>query len=147
MRIRHTGLFLLVAFFKVFFDQTSKLWVVRQGSLSTINTGVAFGILGGSVWLSAVLLGFLAALILYWAYSVRRNQRPRDALVFGLLIGGGVGNSIDRFLRGGVVDFLYLGIGPRFNLADLFIVVAVLLVGWDAVRDLGRKRTASVLAE
>jgi signal peptidase II len=47
------------------------------------------------------------------------------SLVLGLIIGGGIGNMIDRVWRGGAVDFIYLGIGPRFNTADLFIATGV----------------------
>ena len=61
-------------------------------------------------------------------YIIRNQLIPRFELIaLALIVGGGLGNMIDRFLFGYVVDFLYIGYGPVgtniFNIADVLIVI------------------------
>jgi signal peptidase II len=93
------------------------------------NTGVAFSILSGGGTL--VLVFTLAALTVLAGYFVWRPYRPWLWLPTGLLIGGAVGNLIDRLANGAVTDFIKLPLWPAFNVADIgitFGVLALLLV-------------------
>ena len=97
--------------------------------VNTRNTGVAFGLLsGGGALVTAITLAALAALLVFFARNV---DRPLAWLPTGLLLGGAVGNLIDRVRSNlGVVDFIDVGIGehrwPTFNVADVCITVGVL---------------------
>jgi signal peptidase II len=88
------------------------------------NTGVAFGALsGGGLLVLAVTAVALIALITYFA---RHPDRPGLWLPTGLLVGGAVGNIIDRIDSGAVTDFIKLPHWPAFNVADIAITVGVL---------------------
>jgi signal peptidase II len=99
------------------------------------NKGVSFGVLNiDAEWtrwvLSAFSLGVAAALAV-WAWRV---DRPVLALAVGLIIGGAVGNAIDRVRLGAVTDFIdvtRLWFPWVFNLADSAISVGSLLLIWD----------------
>jgi signal peptidase II len=103
------------------------------------NTGAAFGVLQGQTGiLTAVALFVLVGLII----SYRRVPNPSLFLSvgLGLVLGGAVGNLIDRFRLGYVVDFVAVGIWPKFNAADSAITIGVLLLAvqfWrgEAMRD------------
>ena len=88
------------------------------------NTGVAFGVLaGGGRW---ILVLTAAALVLLLAYFVRHAHRRLAWLPVGLVVGGALGNLIDRAREGAVIDFIDPVAWPAFNLADSAIVVGVL---------------------
>ena len=88
------------------------------------NTGVAFGVLaGGGRWIVALTA---AALVLLLAYFVRHSARRLAWLPVGLVVGGALGNLIDRAREGAVIDFIDPVAWPAFNLADSAIVVGVL---------------------
>ena len=88
------------------------------------NSGVAFGFLSGGGAL--VLIVTLAALSALLVYFVLRPQRPLLWLPTGLLIGGALGNLIDRVTSGSVTDFIKFPLWPAFNLADTAITFGVL---------------------
>ena len=93
------------------------------------NTGAAWGMFeGGSLWLAVLAVVTLGAI-----HCFRRHLGLHIGSVqiaFGLLTGGIVGNMVDRFLHGHVVDFLdfriFGYIYPTFNIADCGIVVGVI---------------------
>ncbi len=92
------------------------------------NSGIAFGIF--STWAGPVTL--LTGLAILWmvGYFARSGARhPVLPIALGFLIGGSLGNLVDRIRLGHVTDFLDLTYWPAFNLADTFIVsgVAILL--------------------
>jgi signal peptidase II len=88
------------------------------------NTGVAFGVLsgGGAIVLAATLIA-LAALI---AYFVRHPGRRGLWVPTGLLLGGAIGNLIDRLVHGSVTDWIKLPHWPAFNVADMAITFGVI---------------------
>ena len=116
------------------------------------NTG-AFLSLGSSLpesWRHitfTVLVGiFLAALLLYTIFS--GTLPPSQFFCLSLLCGGGLSNLIDRIVYdGSVVDFLNVGIGPLrtgiFNVADMAITTAAILLALDALRQPAEKRAAA----
>jgi signal peptidase II len=92
------------------------------------NTGVAFGFFsgGGAIVLVFTLLA-LAALV---AYFTLRPDRPYLWVPTGMLIGGAIGNLIDRVAHGAVTDFIKLPLWPAFNVADISITFGVLALLW-----------------
>ena len=107
------------------------------------NRGVSFGLFAsGSPW-TPVLLSALALLIagaLTWWLSRADSRRLVWAL--GLMIGGALGNAIDRTLYGAVMDFIDLHWAgynwPAFNIADSAISIGAALLVWDALSGGGK---------
>jgi signal peptidase II len=94
--------------------------------VNTRNSGVAFGQLqGGGIIVAALIAAAVVALLVY---VTRNAQRRWLWLPAGLLLGGAVGNVIDRVREGAVVDFLKLPHWPAFNVADAAITVGVLVL-------------------
>jgi signal peptidase II len=92
------------------------------------NKGVAFGFFSGGGTL--VLVFTLLALALLLGYFALRPTRPWLWVPTGLLVGGAVGNLLDRVLNGAVTDFIKLPLWPAFNLADVSITFGVLALLW-----------------
>jgi signal peptidase II len=92
------------------------------------NTGVAFSIFSGGGTL--VLVFTLVALALLLAYFARHPERPWLWVPTGMLVGGAVGNLIDRIASGAVTDFIKLPHWPAFNVADMSITFGVLALLW-----------------
>lgn len=92
------------------------------------NTGVAFSIFssGGTL----VLVFTLAALALLLIYFALHPTRPWLWIPTGMLVGGAVGNLIDRIANGAVTDFIKLPHWPAFNVADMSITFGVLALLW-----------------
>lgn len=91
------------------------------------NTGIAFGMFPGRATMVSVLTVLaLCAIALALAGLVSRN--PAVAAGAGLLVGGSLGNLIDRLMHGAVTDFLDPVRWPAFNVADIGIVVGATLI-------------------
>ena len=93
------------------------------------NTGVAFGFLSGGG--AVVVLFTVVALAALVGYLTLRPERPWLWLPTGMLVGGALGNLIDRLASGSVIDFIKLPGWPAFNIADMSItfgVIALVLV-------------------
>jgi signal peptidase II len=89
------------------------------------NRGVAFSLISRHSTLAVALTAVLTVVVAVCAFRVASISA---GVVFGLLLGGGVGNDVDRIARrstGGVVDFLTLPHWPAFNLADVAITFGV----------------------
>ena len=106
------------------------------------NTGAAFGVFAGRVWLLSVLavVVALAFLVLFW------RDLPRSTLLrtsVGLVLGGAIGNLLDRVRLGYVVDFMAVGVWPKFNIADSAITIGLALLAFSAFQDrLTRENTS-----
>jgi signal peptidase II len=88
------------------------------------NTGVAFGFFaGGGAIVLVLTLTALAALVIYF---LLRPTRPGLWIPTGLLVGGALGNLIDRLANGSVTDFIKLPLWPAFNVSDMAITFGVL---------------------
>jgi signal peptidase II len=140
---------LAVAAIACLIDQASKLYFlfvfdlaanpVRLGPffdfVLTRNTGISYGLFQTQGPLGqGVLLGFKAlAVLLLWLWLARAKDRL-TALSLGLIIGGAVGNAIDRLAYGWVADFVFFHVSTAnwrfnwyvFNLADVAIVAGVM---------------------
>lgn len=104
------------------------------------NSGVAFGQLqdGGAI-VGAVIAVAVLALLVYFA---RNGSRPWIWLPTGLVLGGAVGNVVDRLREGAVVDFLKLPHWPAFNVADSAITIGVIVLLLVMERGDGSRRPA-----
>jgi signal peptidase II len=96
----------------------------------TYNHGMSFGLFDhGSAVNAALFSAVAAAIVAVLVWWLRRVAHPLLAVAIGLIIGGAIGNVVDRLRLGGVVDFLYFHIGPypwpAFNLADTAICIGV----------------------
>jgi signal peptidase II len=90
------------------------------------NEGVAFSRFSGGGTVVAVIVG--AALLALVAYFVTHLDKPLVWLPTGMLLGGALGNVIDRVRDGGVTDFIKLPAWPAFNVADVSITFGVLVL-------------------
>lgn len=103
----------------------------------TFNPGAIFGILQGTTpWVRTLIFSLAGLLALgFFGYEFLRAETPRlQRLALGLILGGALGNGIDRLRHGAVVDFLDFVIRGwhywTFNLADSAIVCGAILMGW-----------------
>ena len=112
----------------------SKVLINNVVSLTLIqNTGAGFGILKGfNIFLIIISLLIIGAI--FYCYK-KIPERKYMYVAVGLLLGGAVGNLIDRILYGYVVDFINFGWWPAFNVADSAITVGVVLLGIEILRD------------
>jgi signal peptidase II len=155
---------LAVAAVVALFDQLSKAWVLsffgETGCAShyqpvtrffdlvlTCNTGISFGLFNRSEIGSLVFMVAGSAIIivlLVWLSQVRDTLL---AVALGLVIGGAVGNVVDRLRFDGVIDFLYFHAGawgwPAFNLADSAICLGVAAILLDGM--LSRRESAQAI--
>jgi signal peptidase II len=93
----------------------------------TQNSGVAFGALSGGGAAVTVIVG--AALVALLGYFATHVRRPYFWLPTGMLIGGALGNVIDRVRAGEVTDFVQIPLSfPAFNVADMSITFGVLIL-------------------
>jgi signal peptidase II len=102
------------------------------------NRGMSFGLFNSGGGLNALLFSVVAAAIVtVLTYWLSRVESPLLAGAIGLIIGGAVGNVIDRIRFGAVVDFLDFHIGswhwPAFNIADSAICVGVAVMLLDGL--------------
>ncbi len=118
------------------FGERIAVWDPWFGILSHRNRGAAWGMLEGQMWLfSIVTIGVIIAIIYF--YHKEAKGKPLFQVGLMLLLGGAIGNFIDRIFRGEVVDFADVLIPiinydfPIFNIADaaLTIAVVVLMIG------------------
>ena len=146
----------IAAVVSLILDQASKLWLLyvfdigRRGSVAVTpffdlvlawNTGISYG------WFAdqgptgqAVMLAFKAIAVIVLAVWMARSTTRLATIALGLIIGGAIGNAIDRLAWGAVVDFalLHVEIAGKtynwyvFNLADVAIVAGVAALLYDS---------------
>lgn len=144
------GIGLLVALLVFLFDQGTKYYVTGPLGLSfdgaemkllpffdlryVENVGVSLGLLRASSdvmrWLLVLLTGGIAAGVVWWMF---REKKLPDVIALGLVLGGAIGNILDRSRLGYVVDFADFHIGAWrpflvFNVADAAITIGVLIL-------------------
>ncbi len=98
----------------------------------TYNTGGIFGLFGASAPILAVASTFVIIFIAVYHWREAHKQHWAFTVALGLLLGGAIGNLIDRIRFGHVIDFVDTGIGSvrwyTFNVADSAISVSLLLL-------------------
>lgn len=111
------------------------------------NTGAAFSFLanagGWQRWFFVVLAATVSGVIAVWLWRIRNEGQPMLATGLALVLGGAVGNLIDRIMLGYVTDFIQVWFGnwafPSFNVADAGISVGAALLIIDALFFSGRE--------
>ncbi|MBU0611607.1 MAG: signal peptidase II [Armatimonadetes bacterium] len=140
------ALIVLAAAFVVAVDQLSKWLVVTHLHLGdsvrvcsllqlkyTHNSGMAFGLWsGGGKALPALAALCIVALLIWGSRYARRS--PLVGWALALVVGGALGNMIDRLRLGHVTDFIDLSFWPVFNFADACVVVGAFLLLWHTLR-------------
>ncbi|MGH2906675.1 MAG: signal peptidase II [Solirubrobacterales bacterium] len=135
----------VTAFVVVVLDQLTKQWAFSAttpgGDIDlffgfsigqTRNEGIAFGFFSGRPWIVYGLMA-VALSVLVWFY-LRHRSRPVLWLATGLLLGGAIGNAIDRLSLGYVRDFIDFPSFPSFNVADIAITFGVVILVLTAER-------------
>ena len=136
-----TTMFLVVAGVLIALDQITKIWAattfILNGSGYTLglgfhltyirNTGAAFGILQGRTMALGVLSAVVAAALLVYLWRNSKALPQIHYWALTLILGGAIGNMIDRFRLGYVIDFIHFYLPnfnyPVFNFADSYVVV------------------------
>ncbi|MBG9793862.1 signal peptidase II [Paenibacillus dendritiformis] len=108
------------------------------------NTGAAFSILEDQRWFFVIVTIVVAIGIIWYMYNIRHQQGHILPIGLSLILGGALGNFLDRLLTGEVVDFLQFNFGsytfPIFNVADMGITIGVGLVLLDAMLSVKREK-------
>ncbi|MFS8650990.1 MAG: signal peptidase II [Caldibacillus sp.] len=138
-------MYYLVALFVVILDQLTKWWIVSEMTLgeripiienflyitSHRNQGAAWGILQGQMTFFYIVTVFVVIFIVYYIQKYGK-ENPFFGYTLGILLGGAIGNFIDRLFRKEVVDFIDVypfGYNfPIFNVADSALTIGVLLM-------------------
>lgn len=96
---------------------------------STLNTGVAFSLFEGKSTLFVIVSAVASIVLIYLIFSKKFLMKHSYKICLGLILGGTIGNLIDRIVFDGVRDFIYLKFinFAIFNIADAVIVVSVIL--------------------
>ncbi len=140
------GYFFLTSALIIVADQLSKFWVRANLAVDQSipeegwvrlthvkNTGAAFGLFSDQIFpLTFTSLIGVIAILLYYRYPLLKTALSKTAL--GLLLGGAVGNLVDRLHQGYVTDFIDFGLWPVFNLADSAIVTGSGLLAYLLIR-------------
>lgn len=160
--MRPLTLGLLLATVGLAIDQAVKLWLLfgfnlaQQGRVVLTpffdlvlvwNRGISYGLFAadsqGQVWFLVAMKTIITLVLIVWLV---RNTDRLTAIALGLLIGGAIGNTLDRVLHGAVVDYASLHAAGYywyvFNLADVWVVAGVALLLYDAFLA-GRNQTVS----
>lgn len=151
-RLIGKGPYLLISLAVLALDQWTKWLVELHVPLSAVepvfpglnithvqNTGVAFGMLardGGAPWLAALVLIALAAVGAYFVLAPRDQRLLLTSL--GLILGGALGNLVDRVNAGAVTDFIDVYVGSYhwyfFNVADAAISIGIAMMAFESLR-------------
>ena len=131
----------------VLLDQATKFLAVQflkpLGQISVIpgvfhlsyveNTGIAFGMFQDhpSIWSGIISVSVLALFVGSYFF---RDESVSKRVAYSFILGGALGNWIDRIRLHSVIDFLNFIVWPVFNIADSFITIGVVIFIWYAIR-------------
>jgi signal peptidase II len=107
------------------------------------NSGAAFGLFPGSR-IPFILVSVLAIAVVLYLFARDAYRSLANRVLLGCILGGALGNLLDRIRWGRVVDFIDVGLGtirwPVFNIADSAVTLGVILLAWNLARS-GRTDT------
>jgi signal peptidase II len=149
---RHNAAFLVTALSVVIADQLSKLWIRSNLALGESlpetgffrlthiqNTGAAFGLFQDHSLILAIIAIIGSIVILFLVFFMSHRFYILNTILgklsLGLILGGTVGNLIDRLRYGGyVTDFIDFSFWPAFNIADSSVVIGAFLLAYSLIR-------------
>lgn len=160
---RFLRLGLTVAILLLLADQASKLWLIFGTNLRLTwpwhitpfldftvvwNRGISYGLFQQETeagrWILTGIKLVAAVVLFFW---LKRAENRLEAAGIGLIIGGAIGNAIDRIWHGAVFDFVHFHVGSFswyvFNVADAAIVIGVVMMVASPLLSLGKKGDAS----
>jgi len=143
--------FCLTAILIVVADQLSKAWIKAnllegQSLFETgffrithlHNTGAAFGLFQDQTFILTIIALIGATVLLFYGFVAYRRFLWFESLLsrvaLGLVLGGTIGNLIDRIRLGYVIDFIDFGFWPAFNIADSAVTVGVIILIYHLLR-------------
>ncbi len=156
--------FLWISVLVIALDQLSKWWIVHNlevgqtipllpvfSILRTYNLGAAWSMFadagGAQRWIFTVLAVGVSVALVYWLRRLALSAHTMLATGLALILGGALGNALDRVRLGHVIDFFFAHWGdktfPVFNVADSAISVGAALVVLDALRESRREKQAA----
>jgi len=142
----------LISLAVIFLDRIIKLLVISKIAYSEVNNiitnffyltnvhnyGAAWSILSGNR-LFLIIISLISLIVIYMMFINKVKLNNFKMLSFGLLIGGIIGNLLDRIFLGYVIDYLgFIIINyrfPIFNLADIEIVISVILIAYQILKE------------
>jgi len=145
----------VIAFLVIMFDIITKMLIVKQVAHHEIikvlpfinivhieNKGAAFGLFAGLGNVFFIIISLVA--ILFIAYYLKTVQKRMEIISLSLVLGGAVGNLIDRIKIGKVTDFIDFYVNnwhwPSFNVADSALTVGIILFLWANIFGSGHKK-------
>ena len=142
----------LTAIIIIVADQTSKWWVLEKimqpprminvneyfNLVLTWNNGISFGLFNNDNEINALIISLIATVIIIFLIRLLSKSKTKKLSIgLGMIIGGAIGNVIDRSIYGAVMDFLDVHINvyhwPAFNVADSGITVGALILVFDSL--------------
>ena len=146
----------LIVLLVVTADQLSKTWIRAYPDRYELgfvrltpvhNTGSAFGLFQGQSFILTIVVAVGIAFILLAAFLIYRRfpllVNAPNKIAFGLILGGAIGNLVDRLRFGQVTDFIDVGFWPVFNVADSAITVAAIIIAYSLLRLTRAEKTDS----
>ena len=139
--------FAAIALAVIIADQLTKLWIKTHLQLGEVlwnaglfriirvqNTGAAFGIFPGHTT-ALIVIDFIGIFVLLWLVLFLRNRWPfidrmPVRVGIGLILGGTIGNLIDRLYVGQVTDFIDFKIWPVWNVSDMAVTIGVIVLAY-----------------
>lgn len=116
MKLKHFALFTTVLLIFQLVD-----FLFFGTNLSILNDKIVFGLAGNNV-----LALFITVFLLIILYLI--IPKTKTILLFLLIVTGAISNTVDRFIYGGVIDYIKIWFIPIFNLADVAIVVSMVII-------------------
>ena len=133
-------------------DQSSKWWILEKimqppqiinvneyfNLVLAWNNGISFGLFNNDNEINALIISLIAiVIIIFLIRLLSKSETKKLSIGLGMIIGGAIGNVIDRSLYGAVMDFLDVHINvyhwPAFNVADSGITVGALILVFDSL--------------
>jgi signal peptidase II len=160
---KEMGFIFLVAFIVILLDQASKRFIEASIPYNTSwmpvewlapffqithigNTGIAFGLFSGGGMIFALVAVVVTGAIIYMAYTLPPGHKLMR-VILGVILGGAIGNLIDRLRQSYVTDFLDFGPWPVFNFADMAVVFGAIALAFLMFKEERQLKAAEEQAE
>lgn len=137
MKNKNIKIILILAICVILIDQVSKFAIEKaiisetnNGFITiskSINDGLAIGFNEGNNK-NIILMMFVLFIVIKFIVSQREQIDIKTSIALGMVLGGGIGNFIDRIFRGGVFDFIKFGNFFTGNVADIFVIIGWMMI-------------------